>query len=211
MLIAASIISTWQSVRNGFELLYTIVLWRAELVVTVRQYFKFDIYTQCFSPSFSFPKLIFPSTFCLVRLIFNLSLSLSLSSHSIFPSLPVLLCLFISVSLVVCLPHISLPRLFRGGLGVVVLVAGVESIHHSLGFWPDLATIKNRLSQNKGSDSQHSIEEYRNCTKWEAIDLRISRLSQENGFSSVAGSRVGRRQAISRSARHPKSRDRVKI
>lgn len=99
-------------------------------MVTVRQHLEFDIYTQCFSPSFSFPRLIFPSTFCLVRLIFNLSLSLSLSSHSIFPSLPVLLCLFISVSLVVCLPHISLPRLFLGGLEVVVLVAGGR-IHSS--------------------------------------------------------------------------------
>lgn len=211
MIVAASIISTWQSVRNVFELLYTIVLYRAELVVTVRQYFEFDIYTQCFSPSFSFPRLIFPSTFCLVRLIFNLSLSFVIFSFY----LPVSPCS--SLSLYLCLSGCLSPSYFAtetfpgrfGGGGVGG--GGVESIHHSLGFWPDLATIKNRLSQNKGSDSQHSIEEYRNCTKWEAIDLRISRLSQENGFSSVAGSRVGRRQAISRSARHPKSRDRVKI
>lgn len=154
--------------------------------------------------NFSFNLLSCPSHFqslSLFRYLLILSSRLSLSSLSLY------LCLSSCLSPSYFATETFPGRFGGGGVGG----GGVESIHHSLGFWPDLATIKNRLSQNKGSDSQHSIEEYRNCTKWEAIDLRISRLSQENGFSSVAGSRVGRRQAISRSARHPKSRDRVKI
>lgn len=211
MIVAASIISTWQSVRNVFELLYTnrLVKSRARGNSSTTSWVRHlhAMFLSIFflsQTNFSFNLLSCPSHFQSLSL-FRYLLILS-SRLSLFFSVSLSLSLWLSVSLIFRYRDFSW-EVWRWWCWW----RGVESIHHSLGFWPDLATIKNRLSQNKGSDSQHSIEEYRNCTKWEAIDLRISRLSQENGFSSVAGSRVGRRQAISRSARHPKSRDRVKI